>query len=129
MKIVFFDGYCSLCNHLVNALMRIDKAGVLKFASLQGDTAERLLGRREPATGAETIVYLRDAAKFERSAAVLHILSDLGGFWRTARIFWLLPEAIRDLCYKLIARNRYRLMKKRETCRMPTQQERERLLP
>lgn len=129
MKIVFFDGYCSLCNTLVDWLIQIDKNGQLKFASLQGETAAKLLGQRNTGVDFDTVVYLRDDTKSERSTAVLNILSDIGGVWGLARIFWIVPKFIRDIGYQIIAKNRYRFFKKRETCRMPSQNERDRLLP
>lgn len=128
MKIVFFDGYCSLCNALVDWLIRIDKGGQLKFASLQGETAAKLLGRSTETIDVDTVVYIKDGEKFERSAAVLWILSDIGGAWAFARIFLLVPKGIRDLLYKVVAKNRFRFIKKRETCRMPTLAEQSRLL-
>ena len=129
MKIVFFDGYCSLCNALVDWLIRIDKKNQLKFASLQGKTAAKLLDQQKEAIDVDTVVYMRDNARSEQSTAVLNILSDVGGVWGLARIFWIVPKFIRDIAYRLVAKNRYRFIKKRETCRMPTQSERGRLLP
>ena len=129
MKIVFFDGYCSLCNALINWLVRIDKTGELKFASLQGETANRLLIRDGKPLDIDTVIYLRNDQKYERSTAVLLILCDIGGFWRFARIFLLAPKIIRDLVYNTVAKNRFRFLKKRESCRMPNREEKDRLLP
>lgn len=129
MKIVFFDGYCSLCNNLVDWLMRADKTGELKFASLQGDTAEQKLGSSIAPTDVDTVIYLRGDQRYERSAAILHILSDIGGFWGLAKVFFLVPKFIRDWCYRFVAQNRYRIFGKKETCRIPGPEEIERLLP
>ena len=38
--IVFFDGVCNLCQGSVRYLIKHDKKGVLKFASLQGNYAK-----------------------------------------------------------------------------------------
>lgn len=128
MKIVFFDGYCSLCNALVDWLIRIDKTNQLKFASLQGETAVKILGQQQGAIDVNTVVYVRDGVRSEQSTAVLNILSDVGGVWRLARFFLIVPKFIRDVVYQIVAKNRYRFIKKRETCRMPTESERGRLL-
>jgi predicted DCC family thiol-disulfide oxidoreductase YuxK len=127
VKIVFFDGYCSLCNAFIDWLMRIDKTGQLKFASLQGETAAKFLEKIE-STDVNTIIYLCDKNKFEQSTAVLHILSDVGGVWTFAKIFLIIPKFIRDFGYQVVAKNRYRFFKKRETCRVPTASEKDRLL-
>lgn len=129
MKIVFFDGYCSLCNALVDWLIRIDKTNQLKFASLQGETAANLLGQQQGVIDVDTVVYMRDGIRSEQSTAVINILMDVGGIWGLVRIFWIVPKFIRDIAYRVVAKNRYRFIKKRETCRMPTQNERGRLLP
>ncbi len=128
MKIVFFDGECNLCNGFVDWLVRTDKAGKMKIASLQGETAKEL-GIAGQSSGLNTVVYLRDGVRFERSTAVLEILRDLGGAWKLASIFFILPRFLRDAIYALIARNRYRLFGRRDTCRLPTPEERQRFLP
>lgn len=109
--------------------MRIDRSNQLKFASLQGETAAKEIGVTKETIDPDTIVYLREGKKFERSTAVLKILSDVGGPWSLARLLLIIPKFVRDAAYNLIAKNRYRFIKKRETCRMPTASERERLLP
>lgn len=109
--------------------MRIDKKGRLKFASLQGTTASELLQKEQAPGNYETIIYLRDKERFERSTAVLQILSDIGGVWKFAEVPLLLPKKLRDFAYRIVAKNRYRIFRKRDTCRVPTPQERDRLLP
>jgi predicted DCC family thiol-disulfide oxidoreductase YuxK len=128
MKIVFFDGYCSLCNNFVDWLMQIDSRKQLKFASLQGETAAQLGVRSDKRLDLDTLVYVRGDQKFERSTAVLLILSDVGGIWSLSRAFLIVPQSLRDFVYKFIARNRYRIWKKRQTCRIPTVEEQGRFL-
>lgn len=129
MKIVFFDGYCSLCNSLIDWLLQIDTTGKLKFASLQGKTATTLLNQGSWSVNLDTIVYLRNEKKITQSSAVLAILSDLGGIWAMTKILYIVPKFLRDFFYKIIANHRYRIFGKRDSCRMPTSEERERLLP
>jgi predicted DCC family thiol-disulfide oxidoreductase YuxK len=37
--------------------------------------------------------------------------------------------ALRDSVYRVVARNRYRILGKRDRCRVPSEQERSRFLP
>lgn len=130
MKIVFFDGHCGLCNHLVDWLIRRDKKSVLKFAPLQGPTARKLLPE-SPDPGGEvfTVLYLREGKIHDRSTAALLCLVDIGGPWKTAGAFLLLPKLLRDLIYNLVVRARYLLVSRLETCRIPLPEERLRILP
>ncbi len=133
-RIVFFDGYCGICNAFVDWLMRIDKTGELKFASLQGETATKTFAtalakaEQAPLTKTTTVIYLSNGEKYYQSSAVLRILMDIGGVWKLAGIFYLVPKCIRDFIYRIIANNRYRFIKPRKTCRVPTPSEQDRLL-
>ncbi len=130
MRMIFFDGYCSLCNGLIDRLMRWDRKRELKFASLQGETAKRLLPpERLRQNDPDTVLYLRDGALHERSTAVLYVLQDLGGAWTLFTVFLLVPRFLRDLAYRFVARIRYRVFGRRDTCRLPTPEEKDRLLP
>jgi predicted DCC family thiol-disulfide oxidoreductase YuxK len=132
MKIVFFDGYCSLCNGVVNFLMKLDHKNMLRFASLQGETAKRNLPenlRGGPSAAFDTLVFFDDGAVYLRSTAVLKITASLGGFYRVASLGLLIPLFLRDGIYRLVARYRYRLFGKRETCRIPSPAEAASLLP
>lgn len=53
------------------------------------------------------------------------IANDLGGIYKLAMIFWIVPKIIRDGIYSWVARNRYKWFGKKESCRLPTAEERE----
>jgi predicted DCC family thiol-disulfide oxidoreductase YuxK len=106
-----------------------DKKNVLRFATQQGETfqspAVRSLITEEMG---DSIFYLRDGKIFSKSTAVLMALSDLGGMWKVVIIFKLIPHPLRDLVYGVVAKNRYKLFGKYETCRLPTPEERAKFL-
>lgn len=126
--IVFFDGVCGLCNSSVDFVLRYDRHGRLKFAPLQGETAERLL----PTADREnlgSLVLWDDGQMFRRSSAVVRILWQLGPAWRVLGwLIWLIPQPLRNAGYRLVAALRYRLFGKKETCRLPSPDERSRFL-
>lgn len=127
-RILFFDGVCGLCNRSVDRLLRMDRKGMLRFAPLQGSTAQERLPAGL-ADALETVVYFRDGQVLQRSDAALRLLIDLGGWRRIHTVLFLIPRALRDAVYRWIARNRYRWFGKREICRVPSESERERFLP
>ncbi len=122
-SIVFFDGVCNLCNEFVDFLVRHDRAHALRFASLQGKTALSTLG---PGAGAQlaSVVFYENGSVSTESLAVIQILIRLGSAWRALAILKLIPSFLRDPIYRWVARNRYRWFGKRETCRLPSSEER-----
>lgn len=126
-QIIFFDGVCNLCNFFVDFVVKRDAEGKFQFAPLQGETARRTL----PATsreGLRSVVLWNQGQHFERSDAALMVLQQLGALWGTVKILWVFPRPLRDFVYRVIARSRYQFFGKRETCRLPTPEERARFL-
>jgi len=133
--IVLYDGVCGLCNRLVQFLLKRDKRERLRFASLQSHFAERVLTRhgidpKDLDTVQVVINYDRpDEQVVSRSDAVLRASAELGMPWNalaaTARI---IPRALRDVAYRFVARNRYRVFGKYETCMLPDANQRHRFL-
>lgn len=135
-NVLFFDGVCGLCNCFVNFVLSRDRRGAIRFAPLQGDTAKlrpNAESREPKAVGSNfsTVIWSDlHAVEFLRSAAAVRVLWQLGGvWWLIGWLLWLIPLPLRDLGYRIIAANRYRLFGKKETCRIPTPAERARFLP
>lgn len=126
-NIVFFDGVCGLCNRAIDFLMRKDKKKVLLFAPLQGSTAAKLLPYGE-ASSLSSMVYYSNGKISYRTKAILNLLWDMGGWWTLFSIFRIVPAFIRDIFYNWMASSRYTLFGKKETCRIPTAEERGRFL-
>ena len=128
-KIVFFDGVCNLCNRSVNFLIKQDKKGLLKFASLQSDFAKSFLPEDlVNSADLDSIVFSDGKKFFTKSSAVLEICKSLGGGFHFFRIGYLLPPFLRNALYTLIANNRYKWFGKKNQCMIPTADLKERFL-
>ncbi|MGD2063725.1 MAG: DCC1-like thiol-disulfide oxidoreductase family protein [Nitrospirota bacterium] len=128
--IVFFDGVCGLCNRFVDWVIARDRHARYRFAPLQGETAAAMGVTPKAADPALwSIVFVDGSGARERSDAVLTIATGLGGIYRTAAVLRWVPRPVRDWLYDRIARRRYRFFGKRDACRMPTPEERDRFLP
>lgn len=126
--IVFFDGICHLCDGFVDFAISRDKTKALRFAPLQGETAKGLLPSNDR-VALESILFLENGILHRESAAILRIASYWGFPWSVAaRVALIVPAFLRDGIYRWIARNRYRWFGQREFCRLPTKEERGRLL-
>jgi predicted DCC family thiol-disulfide oxidoreductase YuxK len=127
--IVYFDGVCGFCNRTVDRLLRLDRESRLRFAPLQGETARANLAAEDVAN-LDSLVVTQNGRTYKRSAAAVRVLWEMGGLSQVLGwLLWLIPLPIRDLGYRLIARVRYRLFGKLESCRLPQQGEAERFLP
>lgn len=127
-RIVFFDGVCGLCNHTVDFLLRHDHDARLTFAPLQGTAAAELLPG-DVRSRLDTMAYYRQGTVFYRSAAILRVLRDLGGFLgAVATLLWVIPSPLMNVGYRCVSALRYRLFGKHEACRLPTPEERARFL-
>ena len=127
--IVFFDGECILCNGFLDVMLAIDSQAKLRVAPLQGETAAALLPPLPNNPEEWSIYYLDEKGLYYQSEAVVQILRRLGGIWSLLSVGGTIPLPIRDAVYRFVASNRYRWLGKREQCRVPTQEERDRFLP
>lgn len=131
--IIFFDGVCGLCDRFVQFVLDHD-GGHFYFAPLQSPLAKYVLARHGVDTNVLNSVYLvRDALgpkerRYKRSEAALRIMGDCRGASRLLKGFLLIPTFVRDPGYNLVAAVRYRLFGKRDACRIPAPQERDRFL-
>lgn len=127
MKVVYFDGYCNVCNTFVNFLILRDKKRVLKFASLQSHTAEARLPRGF-SEDVDTMVFEDEGRITVRSTGALNAVAALGGAWSFVKVFLLIPRFLRDWCYDWFAGHRYVWFGKRDTCRIASPEERAQFL-
>lgn len=120
--IVVFDGQCLLCNGWVRFLLRHDRRGVFRFASIQGEAGAALLARAGlRVDDLQTLLLVDGHRTWQHTAAILRILHALGWPWRAAWLAWLVPSPLRDALYRWAARNRYWIFGRAETCLLPEQ--------
>ena len=129
MKIVLFDGICNLCNGSVQFMIRHDRKGKFRFASLQSETGKALQEKYhfDPSV-LDTIILIENDRAYIRSTGVLRIARGLDGLLPALYVFTIVPVFIRDFVYKMVARNRYRWFGHRDECMIPTPELRERFL-
>jgi len=117
-----FDGVCNLCNNAVNIIIDHDKNDVFRYASLQSQLGQQLTLERGIDTSKIDSIILIDPgnAYYIKSTAALQIAKHLSGGYRLLSNFLFLPESFRNLVYDFIAKNRYKWFGKKDNCRIPT---------
>ena len=128
MKVVYFDGYCNVCNRFVDFLLRRDPRGVLTFSSLQGKYAAVRLPPALTTSELNTMAFHDGDVLYVESSAAIRAIAALGGVWSLMKVFLIVPSFLRDMVYRWVANHRYLWFGKRETCRLATSTERARFL-
>jgi predicted DCC family thiol-disulfide oxidoreductase YuxK len=127
--IIVFDAECILCSANAQFVLSHDRRKRFRLASMQGEVGADLYRRFgiDP-TNPDSIIIVDGERMLRDSDAVLAIYAGLGWPWKALSVFKLVPRFIRDPLYLLIARNRYRLFGKRESCWVPSKEFRDRIL-
>ena len=119
-KIIFFDGYCNLCNGFVNLIIRLDKKNKIFFAPLNGKKAQQILVKNEVnSVLPDSVIFYHNNVSSFKSKAVIEIFISLGGFYKFVVILKVIPSFILNFLYDTIAKNRYSWFGKRESCIVP----------
>ena len=132
--LVVFDGQCGFCHGWVRWLMRRDRHDRLRFAASSSPAVAPLLARHaellEPGGVPGTVLVFRyplgaGEQPLTRFAATLAVLRELPRPWpaAAAALRWI-PSFISDPLYRLIARWRYRIWGRLQSCPIPAPEER-----
>ena len=127
--IIVFDGKCVLCSRWARFVMRHD-----------GDKRFRLLAAQTPLGAAlyehygldpvdyETNVLLEDGRAWLKSEGTIRMFERLGFPWSLMAVFRVVPRALRDRLYNVVARNRLNWFGRRELCFVPEPGDAERFI-
>jgi predicted DCC family thiol-disulfide oxidoreductase YuxK len=128
-RIIVFDAECVLCSANAQFVLRRDRTGAFLLASMQGDVGAGLYRKFgiDPANP-ETLIVVDGEMALRDSDAVLAIYAGLGWPWRALATLRFNPRALRDGAYLFLARHRYRVFGRRETCWTPTPEQASRVL-
>ena len=134
-SVLLYDGLCGFCDGAVQFLLVRDKIRTLRFAPLQGDFAQKFFERHPELRNVDSIILVQPATIdlpeviAIKSSASVALGKYLGGVWTAlAVLFGIVPRMIRDFGYDLFARIRYRIFGTRESCRIPSIEDRLRFI-
>ena len=126
--VILYDGVCIFCSRWVRFVIARDTARRFRFTPIQSDYGSRLarafgIDPDDPDTNA----VVHGGAAHLKSDAALTVLSHLPG-WQWTRALFAVPKPVRDAVYGVIAKNRYKIFGKYETCFVPDAEMRARVL-
>lgn len=128
--LLFYDGHCGLCDHAVQFVLNRDPNGLFAFAPLQGKTA-KIYFKTPPEE--DSLILIEDfksasPKQYLYGKGAFRTLWLLGGVWSIPGVINFLPAWLYDWGYRIVAKNRHKLFSK-DSCKLPTLEEKERFLP
>jgi predicted DCC family thiol-disulfide oxidoreductase YuxK len=132
--VILYDGVCGLCHRCVRFVLKRDHEGVFRFASLQSSTGREILARHGIQPDALDTFYvvldykLASERVLSKSSGTLYTAARLGGVWKSATILRVLPQGVRDYAYDTIARHRYRMFGRYDSCPLSEARYRDRFI-
>jgi len=126
--VILYDGVCVFCSRWVRFVAMRDANRRFRFTAIQSPYGTRLaqafgIDPRDPDTNA----VIHGGVAFFKSDAALTVLSCLPG-WGWTQFLRIVPKPLRDAVYGLVARNRYRIFGKYDSCFAPDAELRARVL-
>jgi len=126
-NIILFDGVCNLCNFSVQFVIERDPKGYFYFLSIQSELGKKLIQKYDLEM-VDSLILVQNGQAYIYSDAVLHIAKGLSSWHRHLYFFSFLPRGFRNGLYRLVAKFRYNIFGKKESCMIPTPEIKSRFL-
>ncbi|HIP23794.1 MAG TPA: DUF393 domain-containing protein [Rhodobacteraceae bacterium] len=127
--LIVFDGECALCSRFYRFMLKHDHDQRFAFATAQSPIGQQLYQALDlPLQDFETNLVFTNGTLYQRLDAFTAAMRALGGIWHLPALLRFLPRRLKDFAYHRIARNRYRIFGRYETCMLPTQAHRARFV-
>ena len=118
--VIVFDGECALCSGFLRFVVRHDREARFRFLiaqSRKGEALYKTLGLK--GDDYETNLVFVDGHLHRELDAFAAVMGRLDWPWRALSVARFVPEPLAGWLYGLIARNRYRVFGRYDTCIMP----------
>jgi len=123
MNIILFDGVCNLCGNSVSLLIKYDKNNIFRFAAMQTKAGENIMQEYPILNDRKSIILIKQGTVFYKSDAIIEIAKQITGWPSIFKYGFFFPKFLRDGIYDLIAKNRYFLFGKKDTCSTPSEKD------
>lgn len=118
--LIVFDGECVLCSNFFRFVVRHDKTQRFHFAHAQSDIGGAFYAALDmPTDDFETNLVIVDSMIYERLDAFAAAMAALGWPYKALAATRLIPEPLNGFLYNRLAKNRYALFGRYDTCMMP----------
>ena len=127
--IIVFDGHCGFCSAWVQFVLKHDKAGKYRFISGQSQLGRALYEHYglDP-ENFESNILIEDGRAYFKADGSIRMFVGLGAPWSWVRLLRVIPNGLLEPAYELMARNRMRLLGRRDVCFAPSPHFKDRFL-
>ena len=127
--VTVMDATCGLCARGAAWIARNDSKSEFRIIPLQSDLGRALMTHfaMDPEDPLSWL-YLEEGLGYSSLDATMKVGARMGGVWRVLGLLRVVPQAVRDWAYGLVARNRYKIMGRADLCSMPDADVQKRLL-
>ncbi len=127
-KLILIDGTCNFCHSTVKWVEKHSNRRDFFYANIQSETGAEIYRDFQISPSVDSVLFIEKGQLKMQSTAIFSICKYLRFPYNIPSMFLIVPEWLRDQIYKLIARNRYRLFGKKESCELPSISFKERVL-
>lgn len=120
-NVILFDDQCNLCGSIIDSIRKRDTEELFQYVGLQsalGNSMVDIISQNHDVP--DSIIYLKNNYIYTESDAVIEIGKDLGGAWKILAALNYIPETLRNAVYRFVARRRYLLFGKKDSCLIPS---------
>lgn len=127
--IIVFDGHCGFCSAWVRFVLKHDAAGKYRFIAGQSNLGRALYEHYglDP-ENFESNILIEDGHAYFKADGSIRMFIGLGVPWSWVRFLRVIPTRLLEPAYELMARNRMRLLGRREVCFTPSPDFKDRFL-
>lgn len=119
-KLMVFDGVCVLCSGAVRFIFAHERAPSFRFTPVSSALGQRVLAALDqPLDGDNSVVVLDGGRFYLKSDALIQLARALRAPWSWGAVLRFLPRAWRDRAYDHLARNRYNIFGRYDSCMVP----------
>ncbi len=120
--LMVFDGVCNFCSGTVQIVTKMDRDGVIHFASLQSPYGKMLCEENgiDP-SDPSTFLFFDRGKPAVKTDAMAAMFARLPPPWKWLNLLRIIPRPLRNAVYDWTARHRYALLGRRAACMVPSE--------
>ena len=113
--VLVIDGHCVMCNSLAIWISKRDKENILKITNFDSNYVKE---NYQNIKSGKNVILINEIEQnvFGKSNAIIQCLKIIGYRKKMLCLMNLIPNVIRDFVYDLIAKFRYKIFGKKESC-------------